>query len=113
MDAPLKSARGNAVVLSLSGKIQMGDTEQLDMALDEIVRSGARQVIIDLSQVNYICSSALGVLIATKRRISRANGEVRLIIRPGEVLDLFRLTMVDRVFPIHASVDEAASAFVS
>ncbi|MBX7057036.1 MAG: STAS domain-containing protein [Leptospirales bacterium] len=97
-------------MLTLAGKIQMGDTERLEKALDELVGGEERSFVIDLSGVAYICSSALGVLIAVKRRIARMNGEVRLIIRPGEVLDLFRLTMVDRVFPIHRSVEEAAQA---
>ncbi len=111
METPKKSTRGKAVVLTLSGKIQMGDTEELEQSFEKLLRSRENHIILDLSRVSYVCSSALGVLIATRRKIARQNGEIRLIISAGEVLDLFRLTMVDRVFPIHASVDEAEKAF--
>lgn len=113
MELGKKFKQGQAVVLTLGGRIRMADTEALEQALQELIRSAGddRRFVLDLSNVSYICSSALGALIALKRQILKMDGEIRLVVAPGDVMDLLRLTMVDKVFPIHAGLTDAVSAF--
>ncbi len=113
MELGKKFKQEQTIVLTLGGRIRMADTEGLERALQDLIRSGGdeRRFVLDLSNVSYICSSALGALIALKRQILKMDGEIRLVVVPGDVLDLLRLTMVDKVFPIHAGVDDAVSAF--
>jgi anti-sigma B factor antagonist len=111
MELGAKTTLGKTAVLNLAGRIRMADTEALENALNQLIGGSERQFILDMSKVNYVCSSALGALIALKRQVLKLNGEIRLIVAPGEVLELLRLTMVDKVFPIHSEPSAALRAF--
>lgn len=111
MELGAKTTHGKTAVLTLAGRIRMADTEALENALTDLIGGPERQFVLDMSGVRYVCSSALGALIALKRQVLKLNGEIRLIVTPGEVLELLRLTMVDKVFPIHSEPSDALRAF--
>ena len=111
MDLGERKVTGNTACMVLGGRIRMADTEALENALAHLIKGDERQFILDMSTATYVCSSALGALIALKRQVLKLNGEIRLIVKPGEVLELLRLTMVDKVFPIHRELDEGLRAF--
>jgi anti-anti-sigma factor len=111
MELGAKTKQGKTVVLNLGGRIRMTDTENLENALADLIQGPERQFILDMSAVIYVCSSALGALIALKRQVLKLGGEIRLIVVPGDVLELLRLTMVDKVFPIHNALVDALKAF--
>lgn len=111
MELGSKITKGKTAILTLGGRIRMADTEALEDALNDLIRGEERQFVLDMSDVIYVCSSALGALIALKRQVLKLNGEIRLIVAPGEVLELLRLTMVDKVFPIHPAQADALRAF--
>ena len=98
-------------VLNLGGRIRMADTETLENALAQLIGGSERQFILDMSDVNYVCSSALGALIALKRQVLKLNGEIRLIVAPGKFWNSCDWTMVDKVFPIHSEPADALRAF--
>ncbi|MBK7366754.1 MAG: STAS domain-containing protein [Candidatus Eisenbacteria bacterium] len=72
----------------------------------EFVAQGSRQIVLDLSHVNFLDSTGLGAIVSSLKRLE-GNG-VMVICNAGEmVTDVFRLTRMDRVFPITATVEEA------
>jgi len=64
-------------------------------------------VIVDLEQVGFIDSSGLGVLVSALRRARERDGAVRIVCRRDNILKIFRITGLDKVFPIF---DDAAEA---
>ncbi|MCB1308111.1 MAG: STAS domain-containing protein [Leptospiraceae bacterium] len=91
----------------LSGRIQMYDTDRLEEALNELVESDHMRLIIDMTAVTYICSSALGVLIAAKRKVMKHEGEIRLVVSRGEIFELLKVTMLDKLFRVYMSLEDA------
>jgi anti-anti-sigma factor len=61
--------------------------------------------------VKHICSSALGVLVAVKRKIRDKDGDIKLVIVNENLLKLFQTTMLDKVFEIFESQRECMNAF--
>jgi anti-anti-sigma factor len=61
--------------------------------------------------VKHICSSALGVLVAVKRRIKDHEGDIKLVIINDNLLKLFQTTMLDKVFEIYDSRRECLGTF--
>ena len=53
--------------------------------------------------VKHICSSALGALVAIKRKIKDNEGDIKLVIVNENLLRLFQTTMLDKVFEIFDS----------
>lgn len=99
------------VILSAAGRIQMQDGDLFEQELARVGTHSIERFILDLSQSDFICSTALGAIIATKRRLMRQGIEMRLVVEQGPVLDVIRLTMIDRIVHIEPDLNAALSSF--
>ncbi len=75
--------------------------------LDEIVSSGKTKIVIDMSSVGYMDSSALGTIISLFKNTRMNGGALALAGLVDSVRRLFSITALDKVVPIYNSVDEA------
>ena len=57
-------------------------------------------VTLDCSQLEYISSAGLGVLLKTQKRLARANAGVRLVSVRPQLMEIFRFSGFDRIFEI-------------
>ncbi len=101
----------NAEMIVLDGRIDQDASEELESALQECIKSGTYNICIDMINVKHICSSALGVLVAVKRKIKDKDGDIKLVIVNDNLLKLFQTTMLDKVFEIFESQRECMNAF--
>ncbi len=83
---------------------------QLKQSLLDLIDGGARKIVVDLSAVTFIDSTALGVLIGGVRRLHGAGGAMALVVTSRPVERVLSITGLDRVFSIHATLDEALAA---
>ncbi len=98
-------------ILILDGRIDQEGSEELESVLQECLDKGKNNILIDLMDVKHICSSALGVLVAIKRRIKDNEGDIKLVMVNDNLLRLFETTMLDKVFEIFESQRECLSTF--
>lgn len=110
MELDIRSERldGDSV-LSVSGEIDVYTSPQLKTALIEAAGDGGT-VVVDMHKVGFIDSSGLGVLVGALRRVRENGGDLRIVCGQDSVVKIFRITGLDRVFPMFASVDEARGA---
>jgi|KBSSwiStaDraftv2_1062776.scaffolds.fasta_scaffold1127421_2 anti-sigma B factor antagonist len=94
--------RDDAIVLRLTGDLDFGTCGLLDAPLQTLQRDGRSDLVIDLSEVGFIDSTALSVLLQAHRR-AVARGRT-LLIRgaPYQALRLFQLTGTDGELTIEA-----------
>ena len=92
--------------------------EKLDSILSPKLKSelltvhaeGYENLVIDMSQVKYADSSGLSALLVGNREFSK-NGGIFLVVAPQEhVMKLMKISMLDKVFNIVDSIEEAAEA---
>ena len=95
-------------VVTLEGEIDVYTAPRLKEALVEAVEDGCLYVIIDMDKVTFIDSSGLGVLVGAVRRVKERSGAVRLVCSRENILKIFRITGLDKVFPIFSDVGEAS-----
>src|SRR4029079_12173405 len=76
----------------------------------QVIEDGKKQVIVDLSKATFIDSTTLGVLVGGVKRLRPAGGTLALVCSDQNIVKIFEITGLDRVFPIHATRDEALSA---
>lgn len=88
---------GNHVRVFLTGKIYSQDASILRDELLEQIDRGATEMSIDLSELNYIDSTGLGVLITIHKRIKEKDGKIVMTGAQGMVEQLFKRTRLDRV----------------
>lgn len=75
-----------------------------------LCRPKLRTLVIDLSDVESCDSSGLSALLIAERRMRDNEGVVKLVGLRKKVLNLIRISQLDRVFQIHPSVSEALKA---
>lgn len=96
----------NAVVIHAEGDLDVYTAPRLKEALDEHV-AGGKRLVLDLSQVHFIDSTALGVLVGALQQSQSSDGEFRLVVDDPFLLKIFHITGFDGIFSIYPAVAEA------
>jgi anti-sigma B factor antagonist len=97
-------------VTILRGELDLQASRSLGQRLSEEVGAGvvAADVILDLSSVSFMDSSALGVIVQAERRLSRQGRGLAIVAPEGSVAaSLVEITHVDRVVHVAATHHEA------
>jgi anti-sigma B factor antagonist len=98
-----------AVVVSLAGELDLYNAPALRTALLAECAASPERLVVDLSEVEFVDSTALGVLIEARRRLGR--DESFLLAGPGmETRRALKISGLDKHFGVHDTVDEALSA---
>lgn len=88
------------VVVKLHGSLYVDEAAILRDKLMAYVQEGYTDFIMDMTNVDYIDSSGLGVLVAIHKRVLQEGGKVAIQGVQGTVKDLFELTRLTKVFAI-------------
>ncbi|MFL6136092.1 MAG: STAS domain-containing protein [Nocardioidaceae bacterium] len=99
--------RHGYTILSPQGEIDFATGPQLKGAITERLIAGDVNLVIDLQEVDFIESTGLGALIGGRRRAHALGGSLRLVCAEQQLLKIFRITGLDKVFAIYDSVDRA------
>jgi len=78
-------------------------------SIRELVDGGAEYILLDMEQVNFMDSSGLGALVAMMKYMG-AEKKFELTGLTPMVDKVFKLTRMDEVFQVHASVQDAVAA---
>jgi anti-sigma B factor antagonist len=100
----------HVVVVSLQGDLDMYSAGRLKAALFEVIAEGATRVIVDLAEVIFVDSTALGVIASGVRSIEARGGIIDIVSDDKNVTRLFEITGLDRVLQIYGSRDDALAA---
>jgi len=93
--------------VGVTGEVDLATAPELKEALAQVIESGARGVVVDLSEATFIDSTTLGVLMGATKRLRPAGGELAIACREANIRRIFEITLLDRVFTIVDSVQEA------
>jgi anti-sigma B factor antagonist len=103
------SERGGSVIVELAGELDLYNAEELRSALHDAAARQPARLVIDLSGVEFIDSTALGVFIEVRRRLE--NRRAFLLAAAGrDVRRTLEVSGLDRHFGVHDSVDAALTA---
>jgi len=106
----LESSDGNVLIVKvLESRITADVAAGFKEGLVEYVKKGNRMIILDLSDVTFIDSSGLGALIGSLKAMG-GNGEFLLSGAHEAVMNMFKLTHMNKVFRMFKSPEEALSA---
>ena len=95
-----------SVVVSLAGELDLYNANTVRETLIECCDESPERLIVDLSGVKFIDSTALGVLIEARTRLTNHKGF--LLAAPGvETRRALEISGLDRHFSVHDSVDQA------
>jgi len=99
-------------LIAFSGKLMMGnDSRQVEWSISELLIAGVRKIIFDLSKLDGIDSTGVGILVMCQAKMQKAGGMLSIAGPQGIVQETLMLTHVDRLVPFFPSADLAAKNF--
>ncbi len=102
---------GRVVVVKAAGRVVAGlEAQCLESHVNKLCL-GCRDLVLDISGVNFVDSSGLGTLVRLLSRIRRSGGDLKLCAAPPPVHHLLKMTNMLQVFDVHDSEVGAVSAF--
>jgi anti-sigma B factor antagonist len=96
-------------VLAVSGELDMATAPAVRERLHGLLAEGHDKLIVDLDNVGFLDSTALGVLVGVLKRVRTQDGDLRLVCNQPRVLKVFEITRLDQAFTIRDSVDAAVA----
>lgn len=106
----VKSLDGGLPVIALEGEVDVYTAPQLKQQMIVLLEDGAKQIVVNLTNVEYLDSTALGVLIGGLKRMREMDGNMSLICPAPRIRRVFEITGLDRIFDIYTSETEAVEA---
>jgi anti-sigma B factor antagonist len=101
--------RDGATVVRLVGELDLYNADEIRTALRAVVEDGPERVVVDLSDVTFVDSTALGVLIEARTKLP--NRRAFLLASPGlETRRALQVSGLDRHLAVHESLAEALAA---
>ncbi len=105
---------GKIIVLEPKGNYVGGDeTDELRDTIKKEADSGNMNLVIDLGEVSYLNSTALGVLISAHANYAKRGGKIKLCRLNKNIENLFVITKLSLIFDTYPSQMEAVASFSS
>ncbi len=97
----------HVTVVDVRGEIHVSTASEFSRRLGGALERGRRLVVLDLTGVEFIDSTGMGVLLGGLRDVSRRGGRLVLALANPTVLRLFEITRLDDTFDIVPTREEA------
>jgi anti-sigma B factor antagonist len=98
------------VVLTIHGDADMRSASELRDRLGEVIDDSPRAVVLDLSGATFLDSMTLGVFVTAMKRLRARGGRFRVVAPHAEIRRIFEMTLLDRVFDLDVTRQEALIA---
>src|SRR5271169_7242975 len=107
-----KKVEPDIAVLEMSGRITMGsDSQKIEWGLAELLKDNQKKVIFDLTEVTFLDSSGIGILMMCHAKLKKAGGSLRIAGARGMVEETLNLTSVNKIIRVSPTATEAAQGF--
>ena len=101
---------GNAFLVSAAGEIDMYTAPTLEQALEGVVGLGGTSVVLDFTEVNFVDSTLLSVLIRYRDRLIGLGGKLVLVTDDVRIRRTLETTGLNRLFTIEPRLADGIAA---
>lgn len=98
-------------LVEVSGRVDSPNATKLGESLNEQIDAGHTQLVIDLSNVEYISSAGLREIVSAAKKVRAGGGDLRIASPSQRVQDVFRLAGLLELFQIFPTQVEAVGSF--
>lgn len=86
------ASEGETQIVTIRGGLDMNDSTQFESHLEAMVENGSRKILVDLTELEFITSSGLRVLLATAKRLQALDGEISVFGPNQTVREIFEIS---------------------
>ena len=105
--------KDEVLLFVLSGNLDTAQCEYLYNVIGKEIRKGQEKLILDCSDLGYISSMGLAMMLRVHAKMKKIGGDVKLAGVNGTVADIVRLVKLDRILSLYDTVDEAMESIDS
>jgi len=103
---------GNVTIVDLSGKLMGGcDADLFRDLIHELIEKGRRHVIADLSEITWINSTGVGILITGYTTLRKNKGDLRLLNVSNKIQSILYVTKLNLIFECFDDEQTAVKSF--
>jgi len=100
------------IIFDLKGpQLRADSTGDISEKLIRLINEGNTQVILNFETVQFVDSSFLGFLVIILKRATAKGGDIRLCSLNDQILELFKMMRLNRLFQIFSTPEEAQASF--
>lgn len=104
--------REGVTILEPRGKITIGEGDvALRESVQEALKAGGRDILIDLGSTTTMDSSGIGELVSAYTTVTNRGGTLKLLHLPPKVQNILQITQLVTVFEVFDNEDEAVTSF--
>jgi anti-sigma B factor antagonist len=103
---------GNVTIIDLSGKLMGGcDADVFRDMIHELLEKGRRQVIVNLSEITWVNSTGVGILITGYTTLRKNKGDLRLLNVSKKIQSMLYVTKLNLIFECFEDERAAVASF--
>jgi anti-sigma B factor antagonist len=110
LNTQVRNLNGATSVIEIIGDVTAQAEEALTEAFNQVTGQGARNILLDFSQLDYMNSSGIGLLVTLLIRVKRQNQRLYACGLSEYYRQIFELTRLEEAIAIYASQEEALAA---
>ncbi|MEK7269676.1 MAG: STAS domain-containing protein [Planctomycetota bacterium] len=111
LDILTQETSNGVVLVEIGGFLDAHTFENLEATLDALYQQGKFKIVMGLTQLNYISSAGVGVLVAALGTVQAHQGKIVLVDPAPNVLEIFDLLGITHMFTIAKDHAQALRAF--
>jgi len=102
---------GDISILSLTGSLDTNTSKEAEDQINKLLEEGSIKLLIDLTDLDYISSSGLRILLSTSKKLKPLKGEMRICGLNETVNEVFEISGFTMIFKIFKTIEEAKTSF--
>lgn len=102
------SNRGNTLIVRFHGELDHHTAEYTRQKIEnEIIKPITKNIIFDFSNLNFMDSSGIGVIMGRYKDIQKINGKAAIACSNPQIIRLLHVSGISGVIPVYSDADEA------
>lgn len=110
MDITSTQEAGFSILVLKESRLDAAVAPEFKQQMEQLIDNGNKQIILDISELSFMDSSSLGALVGVLKHLGN-DGKMAIVGAKGIVLDLFKLTRMDKIFILAEDLDTAKAVF--
>lgn len=98
-------------IIDIIGEVDLYNTKEIKDMIDDKIKQGKYQIILNLLKVPFMDSSGIGTLVTGMYRLKKYQGSLKIVNIVGSVAKVFKMTGMDTHLEIFYSEEEAVKSF--
>lgn len=103
----VRTRLNGAIILSIQGEVDLANAASLRTELTSAIGTGTRLIVVDLTDLRYIDTSGINVLLDTHRAFAKDGSVIVLVVGSSMIQRTFKIIGLEQLIPMYPTVETA------